>query len=423
MRGVVGTALALGGCAALLGTAVVASALSVLGVGSGTPSASSAATSAIPPAILALYQQAAATCPGLPWTVLAAVGTVESDNGQSDLSGRAQRCKRSRGRRTDAIRTGRPSRPTTSRSRPADRIHRVPTTRPTPSTPPRRLLCANGASGGADIAGAIYAYNHSAPMCAGARAGAVLRPGRRPTRSPGPRSPTPAPSRCNGLWPRSARPTSGVVRRLVSGSTARAWCRRPTRWRRMTPAPRRPGPIRRHAQAAARRRRSSPVISSSSETAPAHRPRRPVRRCRRRCRRHGRRAVHRGRRAGRGVPGRPSVPDSAASSSSARRGPRSGSRDERAASPVATLVHDGAAVRAHPVGPDRPGRLPRRSHSSQAAHSRGDPRRPCRPSGVRTQARSCHGGRCRTCWRCPHSSSATQSPTSSSSKPTMAAPH
>ena len=43
--------------------------------------------SAIPPAMLALYEQAAATCPGLPWTVLAAIGTVESGNGHLDLPG------------------------------------------------------------------------------------------------------------------------------------------------------------------------------------------------------------------------------------------------------------------------------------------------------------------------------------------------
>jgi hypothetical protein len=50
-----------------------------------TPSATAAAQ--IPPAMLALYQEAAATCPGLPWTVLAAIGTVESGNGTSDLPG------------------------------------------------------------------------------------------------------------------------------------------------------------------------------------------------------------------------------------------------------------------------------------------------------------------------------------------------
>jgi cell wall-associated NlpC family hydrolase len=36
----------------------------------------------IPPTYLAAYQQAAAGCPGLPWTVLAAIGEVESDHGR-----------------------------------------------------------------------------------------------------------------------------------------------------------------------------------------------------------------------------------------------------------------------------------------------------------------------------------------------------
>ena len=61
---------------------------------SATPTASglratpgSVAQAAIPPAYLALYVGAARTCPGLPWTVLAGIGTVESDNGQSRLPG------------------------------------------------------------------------------------------------------------------------------------------------------------------------------------------------------------------------------------------------------------------------------------------------------------------------------------------------
>ena len=37
--------------------------------------------------MLTLYQQAAAPVRGLPWTILAAIGTVESDNGQSNLPG------------------------------------------------------------------------------------------------------------------------------------------------------------------------------------------------------------------------------------------------------------------------------------------------------------------------------------------------
>jgi len=70
MRAVAGAIAAVGACAALVGTTVVAAAVSLLGLGSGAPSAPSAAAPSIPPAMLALYQEAAATCPGLPWTIL-----------------------------------------------------------------------------------------------------------------------------------------------------------------------------------------------------------------------------------------------------------------------------------------------------------------------------------------------------------------
>jgi cell wall-associated NlpC family hydrolase len=73
---------------------------SVLSVATGSGSGSSAGSTsgapgsgglqpgaAIPSAWLTLYQQAAATCPGLAWSVVAAVGTVESRSGQSTASG------------------------------------------------------------------------------------------------------------------------------------------------------------------------------------------------------------------------------------------------------------------------------------------------------------------------------------------------
>ena len=69
----------------LMAGAAGAGIASLLGGGASAPSPT--ATSAIPPVMLALYQQAATTCPGLPWTVLAAIGTVESDNGLSTLPG------------------------------------------------------------------------------------------------------------------------------------------------------------------------------------------------------------------------------------------------------------------------------------------------------------------------------------------------
>ena len=157
--------LAAAGLAALLGVgvvgiAIVASALSFVGGVPGGPPASAQATADIPAAMLALYQQAAVTCPGLPWTVLAAVGTVESDNGQSDLPG---------------VHTG-------SNAAGAEGLMQfLPATfseydlpvppggarPPSPYDPidavyaAARLLCSNGAAAGADVPQAVYAYNHS----------------------------------------------------------------------------------------------------------------------------------------------------------------------------------------------------------------------------------------------------------------------
>ena len=55
---------------------------------SGLSGAATAAAEALIPAdYLTWYMDAAQTCPGLPWSVLAGIGTVESDNGQSGLPG------------------------------------------------------------------------------------------------------------------------------------------------------------------------------------------------------------------------------------------------------------------------------------------------------------------------------------------------
>lgn len=158
MRKLAGGLLALGLVAGLLGTAVVASAVSMLG--GEVPGATSAATSAIPAGMLALYQAAAATCPGLPWTVLAAIGTVESDNGLSDLpgvhsganaagaEGPMQFLPATFAEYAEPVPPGGAQPP--SPYDPADAVYAA-----------ARLLCANGASGGADIPGAVFAYNHS----------------------------------------------------------------------------------------------------------------------------------------------------------------------------------------------------------------------------------------------------------------------
>jgi cell wall-associated NlpC family hydrolase len=151
--------------AGLVGTAVVASAAALFGVGSGAPAANSAAASRIPPAMIPLYQQAAATCPGLPWTILAAIGTVESDNGQSTLPGVRSGANAAGAQGPmqfepatfaaydEPVPPGGAAPP--SPYDPADAVYAA-----------ARLLCANGAAGGADPAGAVYAYNHSASYVA-----------------------------------------------------------------------------------------------------------------------------------------------------------------------------------------------------------------------------------------------------------------
>jgi hypothetical protein len=110
--------------------------------------------------MLVLYRSAAATCPGLPWKVLAAVGTVESDNGTSDApgvhaganwagaEGPMQFEPRTFARYARPVPPGGADPP--SPYDPADAVFAA-----------ARMLCANGAAGGADLPGALYAYNHS----------------------------------------------------------------------------------------------------------------------------------------------------------------------------------------------------------------------------------------------------------------------
>jgi len=54
---------------------------------SGQVTASASSGPAVPASWEALEKQAAATCPGLPWSVLAAIGRVESDSGRSSAPG------------------------------------------------------------------------------------------------------------------------------------------------------------------------------------------------------------------------------------------------------------------------------------------------------------------------------------------------
>lgn len=165
MKALATLVVAVGLVAGAVGTAVVASAVSMFGVETpSAPGAGGGATGAagadIPPAMLELYREAATTCVGLPWTVLAAIGTIESDNGQSDLPGVQS------GANAAGAEGPMQFLPATF----AEYAEPVPIGGADPPSPydptdavyaAARLLCANGAAGGTDIAGAIFAYNHS----------------------------------------------------------------------------------------------------------------------------------------------------------------------------------------------------------------------------------------------------------------------
>ncbi len=144
---------------AVLGAAAAGAGLASF-LGGGSPP-SSTAKAQIPPSMLALYQQAATVCPGLPWTVLAGIGTVESNNGQSTLPGVTS------GLNAEGLAEG------PMQFEPATFAEYDTPVPPGGVNPPdiydpvdavyaaARMLCANGARNGADISGAIYAFNHA----------------------------------------------------------------------------------------------------------------------------------------------------------------------------------------------------------------------------------------------------------------------
>jgi cell wall-associated NlpC family hydrolase len=114
----------------------------------------------IPAEMLAIYEAAATACPGLSWTVLAAVGTVESGNGESTLPGVRS------GQNPAGAEGLMQFEPATFEQydRPVPADGAVP---PTPYDPvdaayaAARLLCANGAATAGRLRTALYAYNHS----------------------------------------------------------------------------------------------------------------------------------------------------------------------------------------------------------------------------------------------------------------------
>jgi hypothetical protein len=139
---------------------LIAVGLSTSLIGGGPPSAQ--AQRDIPAAYLPLYQAAADSCPGLPWSVLAAIGKVESDHGRAIAPGVASGANVAGAAGPMQIGIGGKAGNTFAGYavdadgggadvyNPADAVFTA-----------ANYLCRNGAARGADVAKAVFAYNHA----------------------------------------------------------------------------------------------------------------------------------------------------------------------------------------------------------------------------------------------------------------------
>jgi hypothetical protein len=146
--------------AAFLALVLMALALSTSLIGGGAPSAD--AQRDIPPQLMPVYQSAANSCPGLPWSVLAAIGKVETDHGRSTAPGVTSGANFAGAAGPMQIGIGGKAGNTFAAYaidadgggadvyNPVDAIYTA-----------ANYLCQNGANQGADVAGAIFAYNHA----------------------------------------------------------------------------------------------------------------------------------------------------------------------------------------------------------------------------------------------------------------------
>jgi membrane-bound lytic murein transglycosylase B len=104
---------------------------------------------------LADYQVAAATCPGLSWSVLAGIGEVESDHGQSNAPGVHS------GANPFGAEGPMQFLPGTFREY-AVGANPSPYDMADATLAAARLLCANGGADPSTLRAAIFGYNHSA---------------------------------------------------------------------------------------------------------------------------------------------------------------------------------------------------------------------------------------------------------------------
>ncbi|MEV0117693.1 bifunctional lytic transglycosylase/C40 family peptidase [Streptomyces sp. NPDC050844] len=146
------TVLALPFLAAIVAAALLSSFIPGSG-GGASASPSKHALSDIPPKMLALYQRAAPECPGLSWTILAAIGKAETNHGRHPTM-------------TSSAGAVGPMQflPSTFKAY----AHPVPPGGKKPPTPwdpvdavyaAARLLCANGAKHNKNLRRAIWHYN------------------------------------------------------------------------------------------------------------------------------------------------------------------------------------------------------------------------------------------------------------------------
>ncbi|TWF91334.1 NlpC/P60 family protein [Kitasatospora viridis] len=173
------------GClgAVALVTAAATAVLATLTGGLFSSPPSSTARADIPPPMLTLYQQAAPSCPGLPWPVLAGIGEVETDHGRAPSLVSSAGAVGPMQFMPDTF---------------PDYALPVPPGGAAPPTPwdptdavyaAARMLCRNGAP--QDLHGALHAYNHSDSYVAEVLAQAADYAGR-PALQPPSRPPTPA---------------------------------------------------------------------------------------------------------------------------------------------------------------------------------------------------------------------------------------
>jgi len=129
-------------------------------IGGGPPSTQ--AQRDIPAAYLPLYQVAADSCPGLPWSVLAAIGKVESDHGRSTAPGVTSGANFAGAAGPMQIGIGGKAGNTfAGYAVDADGGGADVYNPPDAVFTAANYLCRNGAARGADVAEAVFAYNHA----------------------------------------------------------------------------------------------------------------------------------------------------------------------------------------------------------------------------------------------------------------------